>query len=65
MPPIMMFHPNLARLMINSRIRVLDTAKENAKGTGYLGARFPWEQAVTGIYKKLNISKKTFYSLDI
>ncbi|XP_076098796.1 protein-glucosylgalactosylhydroxylysine glucosidase-like isoform X1 [Mytilus galloprovincialis] len=49
MPPIMMFHPNLARLMINSRIRVLDTAKENAKGTGYLGARFPWEQAVTGI----------------
>ncbi|VDI81940.1 Hypothetical predicted protein, partial [Mytilus galloprovincialis] len=49
MPPIMMFHPNLARLMINSRIRVLDTAMENAKGTGYLGARFPWEQAVTGI----------------
>ncbi|VDI30110.1 Hypothetical predicted protein [Mytilus galloprovincialis] len=49
MPPIMMFHPNLARLMINSRIRVLDTAKKNAKGTGYLGARFPWEQAVTGI----------------
>jgi hypothetical protein len=48
LPPIMIFHPDLARLMINSRIRVLDIAKNNAKSSGYQGAKFPWEQAVTG-----------------
>lgn len=48
MPPIMIFHPAMARRMIGSRIRVLDQSKRNAEMNGYRGAKFPWEQASTG-----------------
>lgn len=49
MPPIMMFHPSMARNMIEARLRVLDQAKINARASGYKGAKFSWEQASTGI----------------
>ena len=48
MPPILMLHPQMANLMIGARTRVLDVAKNNARETGFIGARFPWEEAVTG-----------------
>jgi hypothetical protein len=48
MPAVLMFQTHMARLMIQSRIRVLDTAADNAAGSGYGGVRFPWEQAFTG-----------------
>lgn len=48
MPPVMLFHPRLAKIMLESRTRILETAKENAQSTGFKGARFPWEQAVSG-----------------
>ncbi|XP_045179575.2 protein-glucosylgalactosylhydroxylysine glucosidase-like [Mercenaria mercenaria] len=49
MPPIMMFHPAMASRMLGARTRVLDQAKKNAERDGYTGAKFPWEQASTGI----------------
>ena len=48
MPPIMMFYPDMARMMIGSRIRVLPVVRERARANGYQGAQFPWEQAFTG-----------------
>lgn len=48
MPPIMMFYPDMARTMIDSRLRVLPAVKVRAKASGYEGAQFPWEQAFTG-----------------
>ena len=48
LPPIMLFHPDMARRMIGSRSRVLGQAKKNADAEGFKGAKFPWEQATTG-----------------
>ena len=48
MPPIMVFHPEMARMMISSRTRVLDRVKQNARESGHVGVKFPWEQATTG-----------------
>lgn len=48
MPPVMMFYPDMARTMIDSRLRVLPVVKEKARASGYEGAQFPWEQAFTG-----------------
>ncbi|XP_019617220.1 PREDICTED: acid trehalase-like protein 1 [Branchiostoma belcheri] len=47
-PPILLLHPELARSMLESRTRVLDAAKDNARKRGYNGAMFPWESAYTG-----------------
>ncbi|XP_077981915.1 protein-glucosylgalactosylhydroxylysine glucosidase-like [Glandiceps talaboti] len=49
MPPIMMFFPEMAARMIESRLRVLDVVEEHATETGYEGVRFPWEQCYTGV----------------
>jgi hypothetical protein len=49
MPPMLMFHPEMARYMIEARTRVLPQAKANAKAKGLEGAKFPWEQASTGL----------------
>lgn len=50
MPPIMMFHPNMARRMIGARTRVIHQVKENARKDGFKGIKFPWEQGSTGRY---------------
>ncbi|XP_041355067.1 protein-glucosylgalactosylhydroxylysine glucosidase-like [Gigantopelta aegis] len=48
MPPIMMLHPQLAKIMIGSRTHVLDVVRRHAQTSGYKGVRYPWEQGVTG-----------------
>ena len=65
MPPIMIFHPEMARMMISARTRVLDRVRQNARDSGYVGVKFPWEQAITGnfrlfIYNKLSVLSEVF-----
>ncbi|KAF5908280.1 Protein-glucosylgalactosylhydroxylysine glucosidase, partial [Clarias magur] len=47
-PNIALFHPNLARAVLEYRIRTLEGARINAKEQGYKGLKFPWESAVSG-----------------
>ncbi|XP_069480190.1 protein-glucosylgalactosylhydroxylysine glucosidase isoform X2 [Ambystoma mexicanum] len=47
-PNILLFHPDLARVVLEYRIRTLTGALANATKQGYKGAKFPWESAVTG-----------------
>jgi trehalose/maltose hydrolase-like predicted phosphorylase len=47
-PGILMFHPDLARIILLTRERTYDVAKGNAKRSGDRGIRFPWESAATG-----------------
>ena len=47
-PPILMFHPELAKAMLTSRTYHLDVAKTLAKEAGLKGAKFPWEMAYSG-----------------
>jgi trehalose/maltose hydrolase-like predicted phosphorylase len=47
-PSLLAQHPDLAAAMNTYRDRRLDTAEEHAASTGYLGARYPWESALTG-----------------
>ncbi|XP_060582374.1 protein-glucosylgalactosylhydroxylysine glucosidase-like isoform X2 [Ruditapes philippinarum] len=46
--PILLLNSDLGRTIVNTRIRVLDSAKEYAKRTSFAGARFPWEGALSG-----------------
>ncbi|OWA53235.1 Acid trehalase-like protein 1 [Hypsibius exemplaris] len=48
-PAILNFHPEQARLLIESRTGTLAAAKANAQKDGYQGAKFAWESAFTGI----------------
>ncbi|KAL4238053.1 Protein-glucosylgalactosylhydroxylysine glucosidase [Mactra antiquata] len=48
-PPILMLNPNVAKSIVNARIRALKFAKQNAQRTGYKGARYPWESAMSGL----------------
>ena len=48
MPALLLFHPHMAKLMIESRTRVGKAARDNSVLGGYKGMRFPWEQAHTG-----------------
>ena len=48
MPPIMIFHPEMAPMMIGSRTRVMDRVKQNAIESGHVGLKFPWEQGISG-----------------
>lgn len=42
--PYYLFHdPACARRLLEYRYKLLDVAKEKAKGYGYLGAMYPWE----------------------
>ncbi|XP_072035583.1 protein-glucosylgalactosylhydroxylysine glucosidase-like [Amphiura filiformis] len=47
-PPILMFHPELAKAMLSCRTVHLDAAKTIAKQAGLKGAKFPWEMAYSG-----------------
>lgn len=47
-PPILMFHPLLAKVMLEARSYQLDAAKKLAESRGWKGAQFPWEMAFTG-----------------
>lgn len=47
-PNIVLFYPELARAVLAYRVRTLSGALKNARKQGLLGAKFPWESAVTG-----------------
>lgn len=47
-PPMLQFHPEIARSMVEYRFDRLEAAKRNAFGKGYRGAMFPWESAESG-----------------
>lgn len=47
-PSILIFHPELARRMLESRTIHLDAAAAMAKSNGYDGIKFPWEMAYSG-----------------
>jgi trehalose/maltose hydrolase-like predicted phosphorylase len=47
-PPLLATAPRIARQLLRYRIDRLAAARANARRTGYRGARFPWESALTG-----------------
>ncbi|KAG5674373.1 hypothetical protein PVAND_004347 [Polypedilum vanderplanki] len=47
--PIALINHNWAKNLLHYRYIMLQSARDNAKTTGYKGARFPWESAATGI----------------
>jgi trehalose/maltose hydrolase-like predicted phosphorylase len=47
-PSLLATAPGLARQMLRYRFDRLDAARRNARRTGYAGARFPWESALSG-----------------
>uniref|UniRef100_A0A4W4F750 Protein-glucosylgalactosylhydroxylysine glucosidase n=1 Tax=Electrophorus electricus TaxID=8005 RepID=A0A4W4F750_ELEEL len=47
-PNIALFHPKLARAVLDYRMRTLEGAKANAQKQGYKGLKFPWESAISG-----------------
>ncbi|ESO07039.1 hypothetical protein HELRODRAFT_76967, partial [Helobdella robusta] len=48
-PPLLMLHQSSAQLMLQARLRTMYTAGENAKIEGFVGMKYPWESALTGI----------------
>ena len=48
-PPILLLHSDIGRLLVDTRIRTLETARLYASQKGYRGARYPWESGFTGI----------------
>jgi trehalose/maltose hydrolase-like predicted phosphorylase len=48
-PSMLATEPALAKEMLQYRVDRLDAARQNAALTGYLGARFPWESALSGL----------------
>ncbi|XP_051885325.1 protein-glucosylgalactosylhydroxylysine glucosidase isoform X2 [Pristis pectinata] len=47
-PIVLAFYPELAAILLKNRIRTLPAAKSIAVQQGFLGAKYPWESAVTG-----------------
>jgi len=47
-PTMLATHPAMARAMLKYRFDRLRAARRNAKLTGYDGARYPWESALSG-----------------
>lgn len=47
-PSILYLYPRAAEQMLNYRLSVIAAARDLANQTGYAGARYPWEGAVTG-----------------
>lgn len=48
LPPLMIFHPEMASSALNYRYNRLDKARQKAISYGYKGAMFPWESDDTG-----------------
>lgn len=47
-PSILYMYPEAAQQILNYRLAVTQAARDHAIGTGYKGARFPWESGRTG-----------------
>jgi trehalose/maltose hydrolase-like predicted phosphorylase len=48
-PAMLATQPSLARAMLQYRVDRLKTARANARQTGFGGARYPWESALSGL----------------
>lgn len=48
LPAVASVAPTAARAMVEYRLRRLDSARHNARASGFAGARFPWESAASG-----------------
>lgn len=48
-PPILLLEPKWSAEILNYRFVVRQAAKDNAKETGFMGLRFPWESGYTGV----------------
>ncbi|UJR10942.1 hypothetical protein I4U23_015127 [Adineta vaga] len=48
-PSVLLFYPTLAKEILSYRIALRDSAADNARLFGYVGWRFPWESARTGV----------------
>lgn len=55
-PPVLLFHPTLSAIMLNSRNRLSSGAKFNAEQAKFTGLMFPWESGATGV--ELNSDSK-------
>jgi trehalose/maltose hydrolase-like predicted phosphorylase len=42
-PTLLVTHPDIARSLVEFRLRTLDAARANARANGYGGAMYPWE----------------------
>lgn len=47
-PPIQLFHSQIGKAMIKTRVRTLDNAKHQAMMRDFNGAMYPWESAFSG-----------------
>ncbi|XP_057693026.1 protein-glucosylgalactosylhydroxylysine glucosidase isoform X2 [Corythoichthys intestinalis] len=47
-PTVALFYPQLARAVLEYRVRTIDGAKYNAQKQGYEGLKFGWQSAVSG-----------------
>lgn len=47
-PPVLVFHPEIAKSYLNYRYNRLGKAKQKAASYGFSGAMFPWESDDTG-----------------
>ncbi len=47
-PPLLLFHPEIAKSALEYRFDRLEAAKKNAFSHGYKGAMFPWESSAEG-----------------
>ena len=47
-PPVLYFHPELAKDLLNYRLHSVPAARDRATETGFKGSRFAWESAFTG-----------------
>jgi trehalose/maltose hydrolase-like predicted phosphorylase len=43
LPALVLTHPDVARSLVDFRVRTLDAARANARANGYAGAMYPWE----------------------
>ena len=48
-PSMLATEPTLAKQMLQYRVDRVAAARQNAQLTGYQGARFPWESALSGL----------------
>lgn len=48
-PALLMFHPEMARSLVDYRCNRLEAAKQNAFLHGFKGAMFPWESSDSGM----------------
>ncbi|XP_078315125.1 protein-glucosylgalactosylhydroxylysine glucosidase-like isoform X2 [Crassostrea virginica] len=59
-PSILLLHGRIGRALLHTRVRTLGAARRTAKMSGYTGARYPWETALSG----LDVTAEPIYFLN-